>query len=205
MNIKNVLIAFAVLGLFLIIGCSNPSDKYIVTKDENGKLIAQKIPENGVIEKVEEKVPTITELVVKDKGFSKFTNALKAAGLYDMLNEEEGNYTIFAPINNAFQGLPKGLEEQLMLPENKEQLINILQYHIIPSRITKKDIVKAINEGRGSIPLKTLAGNRLTAALKGGNVFLIDETGNGGRLITTDLEALNGFVNTIENIMMPKK
>ncbi len=202
---KNVLTAFALLGLFLTIGCGNPSDQYIVTKDENGKLIAQKIPENGVIEEVEEKMPTITEFVAKDKGFSKFTNALKVAGLYDMLNEAEGNYTIFAPINNAFDGLPKGVEEQLLLPENKEQLVHILQYHIIPSRITKEDIVTAINEGRGSIPLKTLAGNQLTASLKGGNVFLIDEQGNGGRLITTDLEALNGFVNTIENVMMPKK
>ncbi len=203
MKIKNVFAVFALSGVLLTTACSE-SEKYIVTKDENGKLIAQKIPANGVVEEVEEKVPTIAEFISVDKGFSTFTTALKAAELYNTLSEE-GVYTIFAPINSAFENLPKGLQDEQLKPEDKEQLINILKYHIIPSKITKQDIIVAINEGRGSIPLRTLGGNLLTASLKGGSIFLIDENGNGGRLITTDVEASNGFINTIDKVMMPKK
>ncbi|MEW7292287.1 fasciclin domain-containing protein [Aquimarina sp. 2304DJ70-9] len=203
MKINNVFTVLALSGLLLTTACNN-SEKYIVTKDENGKLIAQKIPANGVVEEVEEKVPTIAEFISVDKGFSTFTNALKATELYHTL-DEEGIYTIFAPINSAFESLPKGLQEKQLKPEDKEQLIDILKYHIIPSKITKQDIIVAINDGRGSIPLRTLGGNLLTASLKGGSIFLIDEMGNGGRLITTDVEASNGFINTIDNVMMPKK
>ncbi|GAA4278190.1 fasciclin domain-containing protein [Aquimarina mytili] len=203
MKIRTVLAAFS-LSVFVLVTSCNDSDKYIVTKDENGKLIAQKIPENGVVEKAEEKVPTITEFISTDKGFSKFTEALKVSEVYDALNEE-GPYTIFAPINSAFESSSRASLEKLLKPEHKEQLVDVLKYHIIPSRITKEDIITAINEGRGSVPLKTLGGNLLTASLKGGSVFLIDEMGNGGRLITTDVEASNGYINTIDNVMIPKK
>ncbi len=203
MKIRIVFTAIA-LSVFVFTTSCNDRDKYIVTKDENGKLIAQKVPENGVVAELEKKVPTIIEFISVDKGFSKFTEALKASELYEDL-KEEGPYTIFAPINSAFESSSQAMSENLLKPENKDQLIDVLKYHIIADKITEKDIIEAINEGRGSISLKTLGGNLLTASLKGGNVFLIDEMGNGGRLITTDVEASNGYINTIDNVMIPKK
>ncbi len=200
MKIKNVANVFALSTLLLTTSCDmiiKDSSK----KNEDNKLIAQNLTKT---EKVEEKLPTITEFVSVDKGFSTFVAALKATELDKMLNEEKG-YTVFAPINTAFDGFSEGVVEKLLKPENKEQLTNILKYHIIPSVISKEDIVIAINEGRGSIPLRTLGGKKLTASLKGGSIFLIDEMGNGGKLITTDVEASNGFINTIDIVMKPKK
>lgn len=199
MKIKNVVPVFALSGLLLITSC----DMIVkdTASDKNEKLIAQKLAET---EKVEEKLPTIIEFTSVDKGFSILTSAIKASDMAETL-EGDARFTIFAPINMAFDKLSEGTVENLLKPENKEKLATILKYHIIPSVISKEDIVIAINEGRGSVPLKTLAGTRLTATLKGDNVFLIDEMGNGGRLITTDVEASNGFIHTIEAVMMPKK
>ncbi len=203
MNFRSVLPIFVLSVLLLTTAC-NESEKYIVTKDENGKLIAQKISDISAVKEAEEKVPTIAEFISLDKGFSIFTDTLKAIEL-DKTLDSDGQFTIFAPINSAFETLPEGAVEKLLKPENKEELISILKYHIIPSKINKQDIIIAINEGRGSVPLRTLGGTLLTASLKGNSIFLIDERGNGGKLITTDLEASNGFINTIDAVMMPKK
>ncbi len=200
MKIINVSTVCA-LSIVLFTASCNTTKNDSTKQDENNKLIAQNITET---EKAEEKLPTITEFISVDKGFSTFVKGLQVTELDKVLNEEEG-YTIFAPINTAFEGFSEGVVEKLLKPENKEQLTNILKYHIIPNEITKEDIVIAINEGRGSVALRTLGGKKLTASLKGGSIFLIDEMGNGGKLITTDVEAANGFINTIDMVMQPKK
>ncbi len=192
MKIRNVspLILF---GLVLITSCSQAPKKE--------KMIAQNsIP----TEKIEEKLPTISEFTAVDKGFSVLTSIIAASDVKDILNSD-GRFTIFAPINLAFEKLPKGSLAQLLLPENEEQRNTLLKYHIIPSAISKEDIAIAVREGRGSIPLQTLGGKLLTASLKGNDVFLIDENGNGATLVITDVEASNGFIHTLEVVMTPKK
>ncbi|TSE11069.1 fasciclin domain-containing protein [Aquimarina algiphila] len=203
MKIRNILPFFALSIIVLTVSC-NESEKYKVTKDENGKLIAQKISEIKEIGEVEETLPTIIEFTSVDKGFSTLSEAIKTAELTETFTQD-GGFTIFAPINMAFDKLPPKSAEKLLKPENKERLATILKYHIIPSVISKEDIVKAVQEGGGSIPLKTLEGSRITASLKGGTVYLIDKSGNGGRLITTNVEASNGFIHTVDAIMMPKE
>ncbi len=200
MKIKNVSTVFALLIVFFTTSC-DMIKKDSKKQNENGKLIAQNLTTD---KKVEEKLPTITEFVSTDKGFSTFVAALKATELDKMLNDEKG-YTVFAPINTAFDSFSEGVVEKLLKPENKEKLTDILKYHIIPGEITKEDIIVAIKDYRGSVPLKTLGGKKLMATMKGSSIFLIDEMGNGGKLITTDVEADNGYINTIDMVMKPKK
>ncbi|MEB3344909.1 fasciclin domain-containing protein [Aquimarina gracilis] len=199
MKIKNVSTSF-ILSVLFFTSC-DITKKEGKNPDGSDSLIAQNTIET---EKVEEKLPTITGFVSSDKGFSTFVAALQSTELDKVLDTEKG-YTIFAPINTAFDGFSEGVVEKLLKPENKQQLTNILNYHIIPSIITKEDIKIAINEGRGSVPLRTLGGKKLTATMKGNSIFLIDEMGNGGKLITTDVEAANGYINTIDRVMQPKK
>ncbi len=203
MKIRNVLPFFALSIIVFTTSC-NESEKYKVTKDENGKLIAQKISEIKEVEEGEKILPTIIEFTSVDKGFSTLSEAIKTAELTETFTQD-GGFTIFAPINMAFDKLPPKSGEKLLKPENKMRLATILKYHIIPSVISKEDIVKAIQEGGGSIPLKTLEGSLITASLKGDTVYLIDESGNGGKLITTNVEASNGFIHTIDAIMIPKE
>ncbi len=201
MRIRNVLNTFALSGLLLLTACNEfRIEDIFQNKDE--KLIAQNLKESK--EQTTKTITTIAKLTQSDKGFSTLASAIKATELKEKLNTE-GPFTIFAPINNAFEQFSEGVVEKLLQEDNKDYLTGILNYHIIPSQINEKDIIHAIDEGRGSVSLKTLGGKKLTATLKGGSVFLIDEMGNGGKLITTDVEASNGLMHTIDAVMMPKK
>ncbi len=195
MKIKNIFL-YAISGLLLLTACNQ------APKEDKKEPIAQSMTSTEKAE--EEKLPTISEFTSVDKGFSILTSAIEASDLKEVLNGD-GRFTILAPINLAFEKMPEGAVEKLLLPENKDQLSDILKYHIIPSAISKEDIAIAVREGRGSVPLKTLGGKFITASLKGDSVFLIDEMGNGSTLITTDVEASNGFIHTLEVVMMPKE
>jgi uncharacterized surface protein with fasciclin (FAS1) repeats len=200
MKIRNVLLAFALLGVLLITSCSETkNDK--TTQEENDKLIAQNVMQSTT---TKEELPTILEFASIDKGFSTLASAIKATEFAKSLADKEA-FTIFAPVNLAFDKLNPTAVEKLLKPENKEQLKTILNCHIIPTVITKEDIVIAINKGNGSVKLKTIGGALLTATMKGDRVFLIDQMGNGGNLVTTDVKASNGLIHTIDAVMMPKK
>ncbi len=195
MKIKDVVSVFALSGFLLITGCGESDNQ---NKDE--KLLAQNFSQTKKVVKI----PTITEFTSVDKGFSIFTSAIKATGVSKML-DDEGAYTIFAPANLAFDRFSKETVEKWLLPENKEKLTAIVKCHIIPKIIKKEDIVYTVKKQGGSVKLKTLDGELITATLKGNRVFLIDKNGNGGVLITTDVAASNGVIHTIDAVMMPKK
>ena len=200
MKNKNNILALFLSGLLVITACSETKKgKASGNKDE--KLIAENVIQP---KKIEKKTPAIVEFAAMDKGFSILTSVIEAAGFSKVLNNK-GPYTIFAPVNMAFDKLPEGKVEELLEPENKEKLQSILSYHIIEGTITKEDIITAVKEGRGSMQLKTLGGSKLTVSMKRGRVFIIDKMGNGGTLITTDVEASNGIMHTIDAVMMPEK
>jgi len=145
----------------------------------------------------------IMDLIASDKGFSIIEAAIVASDFQKLLVNKK-SYTIFAPLDQAFEELSSKTVENLLLPQNKERLANILKYHVIPNPINEKDILKAIDKGNGSVKLRTLGGKKLTATRKGSTIYLIDEMGNRGRLIMTDIEASNGYIHTIDGVMMTK-
>lgn len=200
MKIKNNIPVLFLSGLLVITACSEAKKEGIEIKG-NEKLIAENIIQP---QKIVKKTPTIVEFTAMDKGFSTLASVIDAAEFFKILNNDN-SYTIFAPVNIAFDKLPEGKVEKLLEPENKEKLQSILNYHIIEGKITEKDIVATIKEGRGSAQLKTLGGSKLTVSMKKGKVFVIDKMGNGGTLVTTDVEASNGIIHAIDAVMIPEK
>lgn len=198
MKIKKLLKPTCICSIVLLLasGCTETSKT--VAEDKNQKLIAQRLDETGA----SEKNVTITKLTLGDKGFSTLAEAINKTELKDILNNE-GPYTIFAPVNLAFEKLPEASIKKILESGNEQQLTDILNYHIIPSEINEADIKQAIMEYRGSVKLKTLGGKKLTASLKNNRIFLIDEMGNGGTLITTDVKASNGIMHTVDVVMRP--
>ena len=81
----------------------------------------------------------IVDVAASNKSFSTLVAAVKAAGLVETL-KGEGPYTVFAPTNEAFAKLPKGTLESLLKPENKQKLVAILTYHVVPGKVTAKDV-----------------------------------------------------------------
>lgn len=119
---------------------------------------------------------------------------------------EPGAYTVFAPTNNAFEKLPKGMTvAELAKPEKKELLTTVLQYHVVPGVIDSGQLVKAIKGANGSYTFVAAGGGELTAAMKGNQIVLKDGKGNKSQIVFGNIKASNGMVHVINDVLMPKK
>src|SRR5271156_1419615 len=136
----------------------------------------------------------IVENAVNSKDHTTLVAAVKAAGLVDTL-ESPGPLTVFAPTNEAFSKLPAGTVDMLLKPENKDQLVKVLTYHVVPGRINAADLMKQIKEGGGKATLKTANGETLTASMQGKHVVLTDEKGGMSMVTTANVYQSNGVVH----------
>lgn len=132
----------------------------------------------------------IVETAVAADGFSTLVAAIKAAGLVDTLSGD-GPFTVFAPTDKAFKALPKGTLKSLLKPENKDKLVAILTYHVVPAKVKAKD-VKA-----GEAP--TVNGQTATIEVKDGGVTI-----EGANVIKTDIIADNGVIHVIDKVILPE-
>ena len=107
------------------------------------------------------KTKNIVENAVNSKDHTTLVEAVKAAGLVDTLMSA-GPFTVFAPVNSAFDKLPAGTVDTLLKPENKAMLSGILTYHVVAGNMDSKAIAKAIKDGEGKAVLTTVAGGKLT-------------------------------------------
>ena len=128
--------------------------------------------------------------------------AVKAAGLVDTL-KGPGPFTVFAPTNEAFAKLPKGTVDSLLRPENKDALVKILTYHVVPGRLTRTALEKEIRDGGGKAELKTVGGGTLTAMLQDGKVTLRDEKGGMAMVTIQNVLQSNGVIQVVDSVMMP--
>jgi uncharacterized surface protein with fasciclin (FAS1) repeats len=145
---------------------------------------------------------TIVDVAVSSKDHSTLVAAVKAAGLVETLNSA-GPFTVFAPVNAAFDKLPAGTVETLLKPENKALLTSILTYHVVAGNIDAAAVVAAIKAGNGKASLQTVSGNKLVASIEDGKVILTDEKGGKATVTATDLKGSNGVIHVIDTIVMP--
>ncbi len=123
--------------------------------------------------------------------FNTLVAAVDAAGLVDTL-KGEGPFTVFAPTDEAFAALPEGTVEDLLKPENKDQLIAILTYHVVPGKVMAADVM----------------GSETTASSVQGGDLMIDGTDgvtvNGATVTQADIEASNGVIHVIDQVILPQ-
>lgn len=130
--------------------------------------------------------------------------AVKAAGLVPTL-QGAGPFTVFAPVNDAFENLPAGTVDTLLKPESKAALTKVLTYHVVPGKLDAAAVKAAIKAGNGKAVVKTVAGGSLTASLNGdSNVVLTDESGNVANIVTYDVMQSNGVIHVIDTVLLPK-
>ena len=144
----------------------------------------------------------IVENAVNSKDHTTLVAAVKAAGLVDTL-EGPGPFTVFAPTNEAFAKLPTGTVDTLLKPENKDQLVKILTYHVVAGKVSSKELVKLIKSGGGKAMLKTVAGGTLTASLQGSKVVLTDEKGGTATVTIADVYQSNGIIHVVDAVLLP--
>ena len=124
--------------------------------------------------------------------FNTLVAAVKAAGLVDTL-KGDGPFTVFAPTDEAFAKLPAGTVEALLKPENKDQLVSILTYHVVPGKVMSRDViakrVRANTVQGGEIVVDGVAG-----------VFV----NSSAQVIAADIEASNGVIHVVEDVILPQ-
>ncbi len=132
----------------------------------------------------------IVDTAVGAGSFTTLVAAVQAAGLEETLRGE-GPYTVFAPTDEAFAALPEGTVENLLKPENKEQLVAILTYHVVPGKVTSADVVK-VKEA------KSVNGKGIPIAVNDGKVKVDNAT-----VVTPDVMASNGVIHVIDAVIIP--
>ncbi len=131
----------------------------------------------------------IVETAVSAGNFTTLVAAVEAAGLVETLSGE-GPFTVFAPTDEAFAALPEGTVESLLLPENRDQLVSILTYHVVPGAVMSTD----------------LTDDMMAATVEGSDIMIDLDSGvmvNDATVIAADIEASNGVIHVIDAVIMP--
>ncbi len=144
----------------------------------------------------------IVENAVNSQDHTTLVAAVKAAGLVDTL-ESPGPFTVFAPTNEAFNKLPAGTVEMLLKPENKDQLVKVLTYHVVAGRISSNDLAKQIKDGGGKAMLRTVNGETLTASMQGKHIILTDEKGDISTVTIANVFQSNGVIHVVDTVLLP--
>lgn len=121
--------------------------------------------------------------------FNTLVAAVKAAGLVETL-QGAGPFTVFAPTDEAFAKLPKGTVEDLLKPENKEKLVAILTYHVVPGKVTAADVK--------TMKAKTVNGKELSLKVADGKVSV-----DNASVLKADVMAKNGVIHVIDHVVLP--
>jgi len=144
----------------------------------------------------------IVQNAVNSKDHTTLVAAVKAAGLVDTL-QSPGPFTVFAPTNEAFAKLPPGTVDTLLKPENKKTLTNVLTYHVVPGRLSAKDLMEKIRAGNGKAILKTVEGEELTFAEKDGRLWIWDAKGGSAQVTIRNVMQSNGVIHVIDTVLLP--
>ena len=134
----------------------------------------------------------IVEIAQETEDLSTLVTAVSTAGLVEALSDEDAELTVFAPTNDAFAALPEGTLDDLLKEENRDQLTDILTYHVVDSKVMSGDL----KDGQ---VVTALNGDELTVTIEGDKVMI-----NDAEVVTADVEASNGVVHIIDAVLIPE-
>ncbi len=199
MKIKTA-VTGGVAALLILTGCSSSSDDTAATSATSAAATSAAATESEAMasdamgsetmgSEAAQEAGTIVEVASGNPDFSTLVAAIEAAGLAETLSGT-GPFTVFAPTNEAFEALPAGVLDKLLLPENKETLTKVLTYHVVPGEVTS-DMVKA-----GDVT--TVEGSTIAITTDGG--VKINDTAT---VTAVDVDASNGVIHVIDSVLIP--
>jgi transforming growth factor-beta-induced protein len=183
---------FSMLVLTLVLAACAP--QATPTAAPTAEPVTMPTPTAAPTEAPTEAPKSIVDIAASDPRFSTLVTAVQAAGLVDTL-KGDGPFTVFAPTNDAFAALPAGTVESLLKPENKQQLTDILLYHVVPGKVMAADVASL----NGKMADTALEGKQIAIKTDMGNVYLNDKV----QVIATDIEASNGVIHVIDSVLLP--
>ena len=182
---KKVVYLFVIVAGFVISSCESSTE---ATAEAEGTTAELGTGQSGVVD--ESSNPNIVQVASGSKDHTTLVAAVKAAGLVDALSNA-GPFTVFAPTNAAFDKLPKGTVEDLLKPENKDKLENILGYHTYVGSL-KTDYMVDGNE------YDMVYGGKVKITKQGDKTFV-----NGSEVLAS-IQTSNGWIHVIGDVLLPK-
>lgn len=185
---KSLVAGIAVAALALT-GCAAETEEVIDEVD----TVQEEVEETVAPEETDEATEapgTIVEVAVGAGSFTTLVAAIEAAGLVDVLSGD-GPFTVFAPTDDAFAALPEGLLDALLLEENREVLVQILTYHVVGAEVFSADVTTG--------DVASLEGSTIAVEVTDAGV-----TVNGANVIAVDVEASNGVIHVIDQVILPE-
>lgn len=146
----------------------------------------------------------IVQNAMNSRDHTTLVAAVQAAGLVDTLSGP-GPFTVFAPTNAAFDKLPAGTVDNLVMPANRPTLTRILTYHVVAGRVTASDLAARIQAGGGRATLTTVQGATLTATQSGNAIMLTDAAGGMSHVTIADVIQSNGVIHVVDTVLMPPR
>jgi uncharacterized surface protein with fasciclin (FAS1) repeats len=189
-SFKMAMIATVTLLSFAKLSAQSMSTKAAVTVTVGGEAM---FPMKNIIQNA-----------LNSKAHTTLVAAVKAADLVDVL-QKAGPFTVFAPVNDAFENLPAGTVETLLKAENKASLQKVLTYHVVAGKYDFDALAALIKKGKGTASLKTVSGGTLMVMMNGShNITLKDENGGMANINTYDVYQSNGVIHSIDTVILPK-
>ena len=184
-NFKTLL---GVIVIMLLIGCKNDATKQDESTSAPAEQETHKTGQAFITD--DESKPTVLHIAIGSKDHSTLVAAVQAAELENAL-VNAGPLMVFAPTNDAFAALPEGTVENLLKPENKAALANILKYHVTPGNYSKDFLKKFKKLGQAN-------NGYVTVEVKGDDVYI------GGAKIIASVPAGNGIVHVVDKVILPE-
>ena len=196
MSTTRTLLAGAALALALVANGAVPASAQMAAASSKGEMTktvggAPMYPSKNIVQNA-----------VNSKDHTTLVAAVKAAGLVDTL-QSAGPFTVFAPVNKAFDALPAGTVPTLLKPENKGQLTSVLTYHVVAGRYTSADLRKLVMQGHGKAMLKSLEGGDLTVMAAGKGFTVTDSKGGVAHVTIADVMQSNGVIHVVDKVLLP--
>lgn len=183
---RAALVAVAAAASLTLVACGSSTDE--ATSDSTPAVSEEITDESGEMAVETDGAGTIVDIAATTDGFSTLVAAVTAADLVDTLNSD-GPFTVFAPTDEAFAALPPGILDALLLPENKDALVKILTYHVVPGKVMAADVTDGA--------VATVEGQTVTLSTADG------VTVNGATVIQADIVADNGVIHVIDAVILP--
>lgn len=188
--IKRTMLMLCVAGA-LAASCGRDGDDNRATGNE----AAAKAEERG----------TIGEAIAGSTDHSEFARSLQSAGLAETL-QGAGPYTVFAPTNTAFQAVPEDVRTRLNAADQRDRLVTLLSYHIVPGTVTAEDLRRAIDQAPGNrAELANVTGRNLVVTREGDAIIVADGAGGRARVTGADQVGSNGVVHSVDAVLMPSE
>lgn len=145
----------------------------------------------------------IVENAVNSPIHTTLVAAVTEAELAETLSSP-GPFTVFAPVNSAFAALPAGTVETLLQPENREQLVKVLTYHVVPGKHSGGELLRDVQANGGRLEMQTVSGDTITLMPSGPGLAVTDESGGTAIITTADVNQSNGVIHVINAVLLPK-